>query len=250
MVVTYPMNILKAYILYIILTLSSLCSLEASGTKNFSFRVGDCNISSNLSEGRQDTTIFISYEFLERQISQKLLETGVQAANEGDLKFVEFGNHQMIIRGIQGPVQFKVVIDTRFYQYESQAENNLIHLDFVLTTGKERRGFLDGFIDLITLPVGLVFEAVLNVVFATTHIKADMNDYLELDVKGSSGTGSFFKRIGAAFLNLFLPGESQIKVERKGYIEFRLNKAKQLLNKVRNLEIGHDDSGILVYFYD
>ena len=41
-----------------------------------------------------------------------------------------------------------------------------------------------------------------------------------------------------------------MKVDRKGHIEFRLNKAKELLNKVRNLEIGYDTEGMLVYFYD
>ena len=223
---------------------------EGAASKKFSFQVDQCQISSKLSEGQQDTTIFISYDFLERQIAQKLYEAGVKAANEDNLKFVEFVKNEMIIRGIQGPVQFKVVLDTRFYQYLDQDEDNLIHLDFVLTTGREKRGFFDGFVDLITLPAGLIFEAVLNVVFATTHIKADMNDYLEIDVKGSGGAGSFFKRIGATFLNLFLPGKHQLKVERKGHIEFRINKAKQLLNKVRNLEIGHDNDGMLVYFYD
>lgn len=223
---------------------------HCAASKKFSFKVDQCKISSKLSEGLQDTTIFISYDFLERQIAQRLYEAGVKAANEDGLKFVEFVNHEMIIRGIQGPVQFKVVLDTRFYQYFEQAENNLIHLDFVLTTGREKRGFFDGFVDLITLPAGLIFEAVLNVVFATTHIKADMNDYLEVDVKGSGDAGSFFKRIGATFLNLFLPGKHQLKVERKGHVEFRINKAKHLLNKVRNLEIGHDNDGMLVYFYD
>ena len=216
----------------------------------FSFEVGECKLSSQLSSNQQDTTIFIAYSFLERQVSQHLLEAGIKPANESDLKFVEFNGAELIIRGIQGPVQFKASIDTRFYQFENQEEDNVIHMDFVLTTGRERRGFFDGFLDLVTLPVGLVFEAVLNVVFAATHIKADMSDYLEIDVKGSGGVGSFFKRIGAAFVNLFLPGESQVKVDRKGHIEFRLNKAKELLNKVRNLEIGYDTEGMLVYFYD
>ena len=221
-----------------------------SAERLFSFKVGDCKLSSQLSSNQQDTTIFISYSFLERQVSQHLMEAGIKPANESNLKFVEFKGTELIIRGIQGPVQFKASIDTRFYQYANQEEDNVIHMDFVLTTGRERRGFFDGFLDLVTLPVGLVFEAVLNVVFAATHIKADMSDYLEIDVKGSGDVGSFFKRIGAAFVNLFLPGESQVKVDRKGYIELRLNKAKELLNKVRNLEIGYDNHGMLVYFYD
>lgn len=240
----------KRIILSVFFVVACISYAEGAASKKFSFQVDQCKISSKLSEGLQDTTIFISYDFLERQISQRLYEAGVKAANEDNLKFIEFVNNEMIIRGIQGPVQFKVVLDTRFYQYLDQDEDNLIHLDFILTTGREKRGFFDGFVDLITLPAGLIFEAVLNVVFATTHIKADMNDYLEIDVKGSGGAGSFFKRIGATFLNLFLPGEHQLKVERKGHIEFRINKAKQLLNKVRNLEIGHDSDGILVYFYD
>tara|TARA_Y100000589_G_scaffold146881_1_gene140534 strand:- start:2713 stop:3447 length:735 start_codon:yes stop_codon:yes gene_type:complete len=218
--------------------------------RSFKFKIAGCNLSSQLSDQQQDTSIFIAYEFLERQISLRLLEAGIKPANESGLKFVQFNGANLIIRGVQGPVQFKASIDTRFYQYTDQKEDNVIHLDFILTTGREKRDFFDGFLDLITLPAGLIFEAVLNVVFAATHIKADMSDYLEVDVKGSGGTGSFFKRIGAAFVNLFLPGEHQIKVERAGHIEFRLNKAKELLSKVRNLEIGYEDQGMLVNFYD
>ncbi len=244
------MALLKSIYWLLLVVLVGMTVSYGSEERSFSFRIADCNLSSQLSKNQQDTTIFIAYGFLERQISQRLLEAGIKPANESGLKFVEFNGANLIIRGVQGPVQFKASIDTRFYQYVDQKEENVIHLDFILTTGRERRGFFDGFLDLITLPVGLVFEAVLNVVFAATHIKTDMSDYLEIDVKGSGGAGSFFKRIGAAFVNLFLPGEQQLKVERRGHIEFRLNKAKELLNKVRNLEIGYDDQGMLVYFYD
>ena len=178
------------------------------------------------------------------------MEAGVQKTTESDVKFVEFQGHKLKIRGNQGPINFIIEVDLRFYQKPKQKDKNKIMIDFTMSTARENQGFFDSLIDLVTLPVGIIFEAVINVVFAATHIKADVADYFEVNVKGGFSPLGFLKKIGAAFLNIFLPSENKIKVERPGTIDIRLNERSiKLLNKLKHVEIANTDRGLLVYFY-
>jgi len=220
-----------------------------SGDKVYEFKIGECFISANLHDGRQDTTVLLSNRFLEKTICDRLKEVGIQPSASGG-KFVEFQENQILIRGMQGPVDFKILVDGRFFQYRNQRDPDKVHFDFTLSLDKGNESFLGSLLNFVTLPVGLVFEAVLNVIFAATHVKADVMDYFEIDVKGSFTPMAFLKRIAASFLNIFLPSEDKITIKRAGKIELKMNpKAKTLLNKLRNLEIGQKDEALLVYFY-
>ncbi len=244
-----PMIRFRPYI-WLFCLFSLLGPLEAAKEKIRKFRLGGAMVSSKLSHGKQDTTVFLSFDFLEKLLAEELLKAGVEPLNDEGVKFVEFKGTHMIIRGSTGILPFEIDVNGEFYQKPSKKPSNNVYMDFSITFTKAKGGFLDSLLDLVTLPVGMIFESVLNVIFATTDLQADVKDFFKIDVSGKLNPFSFLSRLGASFVNLFRPSGDKIRQMHEGEIKIEFSeRALIVLNKAKNVEVGAIKDGILVYFY-
>lgn len=223
-------------------------SVHAAKTRLHSFYLGQAKVSSKLTHGKQDSTVFLSFDFLEKVLEQELQKAGVLPV-EGE-KFVEFKGTHLLIRGTTGVLPFEIDINGEFYQEAGKRPSNVIKMDFTITFTKRNENFLSSLLDLVTLPVGMVFESVLNVIFATTDMKANVKDYFSIDVDGKFKPLAFLSRLGASVVNVFkAPGE-KIRQKHEGVIDIEFTeKALKVLFKANDVAVGANGEGILVYFY-
>ena len=222
--------------------------VDAADKKLRSFYLGQAKVSSQLDHGKQDSTVFLSFAFLEKVLERELQKAGV-APIAGE-KFVEFKGSHLLVRGTTGVLPFEIDINGEFYQEVKKRPSNTIKMDFTVTFTKRNESFLSSLLDLVTLPVGMVFESVLNVIVATSEMKANVEDYFEIDVDGKLKPLAFLSRLGASFANIFKSPEHKIRQKHEGVIEIEFTeKALQLLVKASDVAVGTNREGILVYFY-
>jgi|GEM_PF-1052913 len=238
----------RVFLIWTLFLFSLTLPLEAAKEKLYSFRLGKAHVSSKLSQGKQDSTVFLSFRFLEKILAEELMKAGVSPV-EGE-KFVEFQGTHLFIRGTTGILPFEIDIDGQFYQHKAKKPSNTIKMDFTITFSKRNESFLGSLLDLVTLPVGMIFESVLNVLFATTDLKANVKDYFKIDVDGKFKPMAFLSRLGASIINIFRAPGDKIRQKHEGVINIEFTKnALKVLFKAKNVEVGAVDQGILVYFY-
>jgi len=234
----------------VLLHLVSVSTILQAKEKVHSFQLGGARVSSELTHGKQDSTVFLSFKFLEKLLAEELLKAGVSPLDEEDGKFVEFKGNHMIIRGTTGTIPFEIDVNGQFYQFRQKKPSNTIMMDFTITFTKRNEGFLSSLLDLVTLPVGMIFESVLNVIFATTELKAQVKDYFKIEVDGKFKPLAFLSRLGASIVNIFRSPDDKIRQKHEGVIKIEFtDRALDVLLKAKNVEVGAIKDGILVYFY-
>lgn len=206
--------------------------------KSYSFKIGNCTLSSSLNPKKQDTSIAISHKLLESLISKQLRNSGIDPI-EGR-KFVDINGTEIVIVGKYEFVDINLKMDFRFYQKEKQKNKDEMYFDFKVSFDRANKNFLTNLLDLVTLPVGVVYQSIFTVVFAATKVSVDeMSEYFVINSQGEFNPLTILKKIGASFLNVFLPRDLEINVEHVGTASLIIGpKLKKILSKVNHLEIG------------
>ena len=214
------------------------------------FSLGNTKVSSKITSAKEDSSVFVSYRLLEKIIKDKVLEELDDGTSSTVSVKVKCANNHVIVSGAKGPVSFKIDINGVFYRYKKQKNKNSFLISFTLQVGEDDEGFFKSLVSVVTLPVGMIFESVLSVVFAATHIKAGVDNYLDLDIRGSFTPLAFVTRFGASIVNLFLPSGEKIHPTHGGEVEVKLNqRALDLFSSINNIELGGAKKGILIHFY-
>ncbi len=230
-----------------------LCSASslayASEGRVQTFKIGGVTISSVLRPEQGDAHVFLSYRLLEKTLERELKKAGIEPRDPSKGNFVEFQGAHLIIRGIHGLVPFVLNIDGSFYQHKNPENEGQIFMDFKITFFRHEKHFLESLLDLVTLPVGMVFETVLNVIFASTSITAGVEDYFEIEVDGTFQPLTFLKRIYATLKNLVGGSEDAEDFHHEGVVSVQINtKARKVLEKMRRLELGATQGGLKAQF--
>ncbi|MCJ8345548.1 hypothetical protein MJH12_08405 [bacterium] len=218
------------------MTSQVLC--ESEKNKRYSFKVGNCTLSSQLHPEKQDSVVFISHHLLEKLISQQLKNAGIDPM-KGE-KFVSIDGSNIQIVGKYEFINININMDFRFYQKKKQKKADEMYFDFKVSFDRPNQNFLDNLLDLVTLPVGIVYQSIFTVVFAATKVSVDeMSDYFTIESKGQFDPFTLFKKIGSAFLNILLPRDMEINVEHVGTVTLKLGpNLEKLFSKIEHLEIG------------
>lgn len=231
----------KTLIYLILMSLYLMSSQLHCGSdkdKHYSFKVGKCTLSSTLQSKKQDTSIAISHKLLESLIGKQLKQSGIDPI-EGS-KFVDINGTQIAIVGKYDFIDVNLKMDFRFYQKKKQKNKDEMFFDFTVSFDRPNKNFLTNLLDLVTLPVGVVYQSIFTVVFAATKVSVDeMSEYFVIKSQGQFNPLTILKKIGASFLNVLLPRDMEINVEHVGTASLIIGpKLKKILSKVNHLQIG------------
>jgi hypothetical protein len=240
--------LMRVFVIWVSLGLF-ISVLPAAKERLRTFQIGKVTVSSILSPEGADTHLFLSYHLLENTLMRELKKVGIEPRDLSRGAMVEFNGSQIIIRGVHGLVPFVLNIDGGFYQNKEQEEDSVIFMDFKITFFRHEKHFLESLLDLVTLPVGMVFETVLNVIFASTSITAGIEDYVEIEVDGTFQPLTFLKRIYATLRNLVGASEDATDFHHEGVVSVQINqKARALLEKMNRFELGATPEGLKAQF--
>lgn len=236
------MSYLNKKLIYLVLMSLYLMSSQLywanDQDKLYSFKIGNCILSSTLHPKKQDTSIAISHKLLENLISKELKKSGIDPI-EGS-RFVTINGTEIVIVGKYDFININLKMDFRFYQKKKQKNQDEMFFDFIVSFDRPNKNFLSNLLDLVTLPVGVVYQSVFTVVFAATKVSVDeMSEYFVINSQGEFNPLTILKKIGASFLNVLLPRNLEINVEHVGTASLVIGpKLKKILSKVNHLEIG------------
>ncbi len=234
--------------LILFLILSAVCF--AANPKLYEFPVGNCIVSTGINNERVDTSFQISFRILEERIAKELIKAGL-TPQPGEKKFVYFEGTKLHINAIYDKlVHMSIELDGRFYQLAKQKDKQTINIDFKVSFSKKHTSFLGRLTDFLTLPVGMIFESILNIAFATSSQQLSWKDYMDFKMEGDFDPLMFFKKLGISIINLFLPDDMAVATTHTGQITVKPGKlAMEYINGLQYLEIGAMDQGILVQIF-
>jgi hypothetical protein len=211
------------------------------------FKVGDCVISSKLNKANKETAVYVSHRLLEGVIKDALLKKGL-VPQDGDAPFVKFDGETLHINGKYKVINLTMEFDGGFYQTEEQKGTNEFSVNFGVEFSKKNKNFLGRLADFVTMPIGLIFETVVSVVMSAISTEINVEDYLGVNVEGGSSPLNALARLGASFINIFLPADMQIQIMHRGVAKITLQELSvKVLQNFDRIEIGSTDKAVEVY---
>lgn len=173
----------------LLLFLLTLLNLDA---RHYSFKIGNSQVASYLSQNHEGAAVFLSYDLLEDLISTQLRLNGF-SPRPGE-PFVEFLGkndpskmYQIVIRGDtdQTVGKFKLTLHLNGKFYKESLNTDEIVIDAEVGLHNPPRNFAEALLGVISTPINLVMATVISVVFPFINEKLGAeNDYINASVNG------------------------------------------------------------------
>ncbi len=160
--------------------------------KHHSFKIGNSQVASHLSQNHEGAAVFLSYDLLEDLVSTQLRLNGF-TPRPGE-PFVEFLGkndpskmYHIVIRGDMDQTvgKFKLTLHLNGRFYKESLNTDEIVIDAEVGLQNPPRNFAEALLGVISTPINLVMATVISVVFPFINEKlGEENDYINASING------------------------------------------------------------------